>query len=260
MVAKVVQKTNPEHVPRVFARVATWEKRVDTYFKDEKIEDRETSDANYQIEKAKTAIATGGLYGLGPGKSVQKNFLPQSASDFIFAIIVEEYGLIIGGLGVMTLYLLLFFRFIVTAHKAQSEFGRLLIIGLGFPIIFQAMINMAVAVQLLPVTGQTLPLLSSGGSSIWVTCLSIGIIISVTKKHEEVEQEQKDKEQNRIEQDKRAEILNKLIDGELEKENSETDDILESKPKTSRKKTEIIEESDFSISESNPMNAVINKK
>lgn len=168
-------------------RVDTWISRIERFTTDVPNED------DYQIEKAKIAIASGGVYGLGPGKSVQKNFLPQSSSDFIFAIIVEEYGLV-GGLAVLFLYLMLFFRFLVSAHKAQSLFGKLLIVGLGFPIIFQALINMGVAVELLPITGQTLPLISSGGSSIWMTCIAIGIIINVTKKEEEIAQEIADKE------------------------------------------------------------------
>jgi cell division protein FtsW len=177
-------KQFPEAMPN---RVDTWMSRLDSFF------DETPNEDDYQIEKAKIAIATGQVYGLGPGKSVQKNFLPQSSSDFIFAIIVEEYGLI-GGLVVLVLYLMLFFRFLVSAHKAKSLFGKLLIVGLGFPIIFQALINMGVATELLPVTGQTLPLISSGGSSIWMTCIAIGIIISVTKKEEEIAQELQEKE------------------------------------------------------------------
>ncbi|MDG1871154.1 MAG: FtsW/RodA/SpoVE family cell cycle protein, partial [Flavobacterium sp.] len=150
---------------RFFSRVGTWSSRIENYTTDKPDED------DYQIEKAKIAIASGKLYGLGPGKSVQKNFLPQSSSDFIFAIIVEEYGLV-GGFLVLGLYLLLLFRFVIAAHKATTLFGKLLVVGLGFPMIFQAMINMAVAVELLPVTGQTLPLISSGGSSIWMTCFA----------------------------------------------------------------------------------------
>lgn len=176
-------KAFPDAMPN---RVDTWISRVERFTTDAPDED------DYQIEKAKIAIATGGVYGLGPGKSVQKNFLPQSSSDFIFAIIVEEYGLV-GGLGVLFLYLMLFFRFLVSAHKAKSLFGKLLIVGLGFPIIFQALINMGVAVELLPVTGQTLPLISSGGSSIWMTCIAVGIIISVTKKEEEIAEELEEK-------------------------------------------------------------------
>jgi cell division protein FtsW len=197
---------------------------------------------DYQIKKAKIAIASGGIYGLGPGKSVQKHFLPQSSSDFIYAIIVEEWGLL-GGLGVLSMYLLLFFRFIVAAHKANSLFGKLLVVGLGFPIIFQAMINMAVAVELLPVTGQTLPLISSGGSSIWMTCIALGIIINITKKDEEIAQEISDKA-------RREAALQKLIDKQLEEEIS---------PSTSE--VEMIDGlENYSIEDNskNPMNAVLN--
>jgi cell division protein FtsW len=239
LVAKVAEKTNPDNTPKIFARVKTWENRVDNFFKD----NPEISDDDYQIEKAKTAIASGGIYGLGPGKSVQKNFLPQSSSDFIFAIIVEEYGLI-GGLGVLFLYLLLFFRFIIAAHKANSLFGKLLVVGLGFPIIFQALINMGVAVQLLPVTGQTLPLVSSGGSSIWMTCVAIGIILSVTKKEEEIAMELAEKEQREI-------VLQKMIDKHLADE-EET--------KEGQREPESVNE-DYSIKETakNPMSAVKNR-
>lgn len=185
------------------SRVKTWESRFERFFNKE----YQDADNMYQTEKAKTAIATGGTTGLGPGKSVQRNFLPQSSSDFIYAIIVEEFGLI-GGLGIILLYLLLFFRFIVAIHKSNNFFGKLLVIGLGFPIIFQAFINMGVAVNLLPVTGQPLPLVSSGGTSIWVTCIAIGIILNVTKKDEEIAQEISDEK-------KRAEALQKLIDKQL---------------------------------------------
>lgn len=219
-------------------RVHTWESRVENFISDKPDED------DYQIEKAKIAIASGQIYGMGPGKSVQKNFLPQSSSDFIFAIIVEEYGLI-GGLGVLTLYLLLFFRFIVAAHKANSIFGKLLVVGLGFPIIFQALINMGVAVELLPVTGQPLPLISSGGSSVWMTCIAIGIILSVTKKEEEIAQELAEKEQREI-------ALQKLIDKQLEEDALE-DEAKELQP-------EIESEGNYSIEETaNPMDAVRNK-
>ena len=160
-------------------RVDTWTSRIVSF-----MDDRDTEE-DYQIEKAKIAIATGSIYGLGPGKSVQKNFLPQSSSDFIFAIIIEEYGLL-GGLFLLILYLLLLFRIVVVAQKAETVFAKLLTVGVGLPIIFQALINMGVAVELFPVTGQTLPLISSGGTSIWVTCLAIGIILSVSAKREEI--------------------------------------------------------------------------
>lgn len=220
----LVAKAFPDAFPN---RVDTWISRIDSFTSDKPNED------DYQIEKAKIAIASGGVYGLGPGKSVQKNFLPQSSSDFIYAIIVEEYGLL-GALTVMGMYLLLLFRFVVAAHKANSMFGKLVVIGLGFPIIFQALINMAVAVELLPVTGQTLPLISSGGSSVWMTCIAIGIILSVTKKEEEIAEELQEKQ-------KREEALQRLIDKQL-KEEEEAEN----------------EDENFSI-EDNPMNAVLNK-
>jgi len=123
----------------------------------------------------------GGIVGKGAGKSVQKNFLPQSSSDFIYAIIVEEYGLI-GGFALMFFYLFLLFRIVVVANGAGTVFSKLLVLGVGLPIVFQALINMAVAVELFPVTGQNLPLISSGGTSSWMTCLAIGIILSASNK------------------------------------------------------------------------------
>jgi len=195
----LVSKAFPDAMPN---RVKTWENRIERFISDTEDEDV------YQIEKAKIAIASGGIKGLGPGKSVQKNFLPQSSSDFIFAIIVEEYGMI-GAFGIIFLYMLLFVRFIINAHKATTLFGKLLIIGLGFPIIFQALINMMVAVELLPVTGQTLPLISAGGTSIWMTCAAIGIILSVTKKEEEIALDLEDKI-------KRGDALQRIIDREVD--------------------------------------------
>ncbi len=189
-------------------RVDTWISRIDNF-----TNDSENEEEAYQIEKAKIAIATGGLSGVGPGKSVQRNFLPQSSSDFIYAIIVEEYGLI-GGFTVIGLYLILFFRFLIAALKARNFYGTLLIIGLGFPIIFQALINMGVAVELFPTTGQTLPLISSGGSSIWTTCLAIGIVLNVTKKEEEIKEEEKEKMQ-------REKALERLIEKEIKEEEKE---------------------------------------
>ena len=215
-------------------RVDTWISRIENFTSDKPDED------DYQIEKAKIAIASGGIYGVGPGKSVQKNFLPQSSSDFIYAIIIEEYGLI-GGLGVLALYMLLFFRFIIAAHKSNSIFGKLLVVGLGFPIIFQALINMGVAVELLPVTGQTLPLISSGGSSIWMTCIAIGIILSVTKKEEEIASELQEKEQREI-------ALQKLIDKQLAEDEAEELNVA------------MVDAENYAIEEvGNPMDAVRNK-
>ncbi len=160
-------------------RVDTWTSRIENFG------NPEDSDANYQIEKAKIAIARGGVTGSGIGKSVQRNFLPQSSSDFIYAIIVEEMGLL-GAFGVMSAYLMLLFRIVIVATKADTIFGKLVVMGVGLPIVFQALVNMAVAVELFPVTGQTLPLISSGGTSIWMTCLALGIILSVSAKREEI--------------------------------------------------------------------------
>lgn len=156
-------------------RVDTWMSRIDSF------SNPEDTEANYQIEKAKIAIATGGIVGKGAGKSIQKNFLPQSSSDFIYAIIVEEYGLV-GGFALMIFYLFLLFRIVVVANGCKTIFSKLLVLGVGLPIVFQALINMAVAVELFPVTGQNLPLISSGGTSSWMTCLAIGIILSASNK------------------------------------------------------------------------------
>ena len=159
--------------PGIFPnRVDTWKSRIENFV------NKENTTENYQIEKAKIAIATGGVRGLGPGKSVQKNFLPQSSSDFIFAIIIEEYGLI-GGLFLLTVYALFLLRIIIISNKAESVFGSLLVIALGVPIVFRALVNIGVSVELFPITGQPLPLISSGGTSIWMTCIAIGIIQSV---------------------------------------------------------------------------------
>ena len=138
----------------------------------------------------------GEIHGKGPGKSIQKNFLPQSSSDFIYAIIVEEWGLI-GGFILLLLFLGLLFRIVIIATKTESIFGTLLVLGVGIPIIFQALINMAVAVGLIPVTGQPLPLISAGGTSIWMTCFAIGIILSVSAvREEEIDAEKKKNSDN----------------------------------------------------------------
>ncbi|WP_139956673.1 FtsW/RodA/SpoVE family cell cycle protein [Flavicella sediminum] len=171
-------KAFPDAMPN---RVNTWQSRIES-FSDKDAEE------GYQVEKAKIAIATGGLTGRGPGKSNQKNFLPQSSSDFIFAIIIEEYGLV-GASVVLSFYFLLLFRILVAAKKAGTVFGTLLVIGVGLPIICQALINMAVATNILPVTGQTLPLISSGGTSIWMTCFALGIVLSVSSANDVTEEE-----------------------------------------------------------------------
>ncbi len=160
------------------SRIDTWSSRIENFISGE-------SENNYQAEKAKIAIASGEIYGKGPGKSVQKNFLPQSSSDFIYAIIGEEFGLI-GAVFIIILYLVLLYRMVIVATKTITIFGTLLVLGVGFPIIFQALINMAVAVGLFPVTGQPLPLISTGGTSIWMTCFAIGIVLSVSATNESV--------------------------------------------------------------------------
>lgn len=237
----LITKAFPDAFPN---RVDTWVSRIENFTSDKPDED------NYQIEKAKIAIATGGFYGLGPGKSVQKNFLPQSSSDFIYAIIVEENGLI-GAVVIMFLYIILFIRFLIASHKANTLFGKLLVVGLGFPIVFQALINMAVAVELLPVTGQTLPLISSGGSSIWMTCVSLGIILSVTKKDEEIAQEI-------LEKAKREEALQRLIEREM---NGELDDEEEKNEEEESEYTNEKVEQRYAIEDlsDNPMKAVMGK-
>ena len=167
------------------SRIGTWSSRIENFASGE-------SEDNYQAEKAKIAIASEEVYGKGPGKSVQKNFLPQSSSDFIYAIIGEEFGLI-GAISIIILFLGLLFRIVIIATKSVTIFGTLLCLGVGLPIIFQAMINMAVAVGLFPVTGQPLPLISTGGTSIWMTCFAIGIVLSVSAS-DSVEPARKQKE------------------------------------------------------------------
>jgi len=170
--------------PDIMRRGATWKARIENFIHGD-------SQSNYQSEQAKIAIARGFPMGVGPGNSTQRNFLPQAASDFIFAIIIEEYGLITG-LSLLFLYLILFFRAIRILRKAEKTFGGLLAVGLSFSLVFQAMINMAVAVNLFPVTGQPLPLVSMGGTSIWFTSIAIGIILSVSRQVYDKEEPQEE--------------------------------------------------------------------
>lgn len=159
--------------PNISNRVETWKSRIENFSEG-------NAEENYQVTKAKMAIAEGMVVGKGPGKSIQKNFLPQSNSDFIYAVIVEEFG-ILGGIILLFAYVIFMIRVLIISQKAESKFGMLLAAGMGFSILIQAFVNLGVAVNLLPVTGQTLPLISAGGSSIWMTCLAIGIILSVSK-------------------------------------------------------------------------------
>ena len=162
--------------PNAIPRGATWKARIENFSSGD-------SQSNFQAEQSKIAIATGGILGKGPGNSMQRNFLPQASSDFIFAIVIEEWGLI-AGIIIVFLYLVLLFRGVRIANKSERTFGSLIAIGITFSLVFQAMINMAVAVNLLPVTGQPLPLISMGGTSIWFTSIAIGMILSVSRENE----------------------------------------------------------------------------
>ena len=167
-------RTFPEIFPN---RIDTWINRIENF------KTGESADGNYQLSRAKTAIVSGKLFGLGAGKSRMKNFLPQSSSDFIYAIIVEEFGLI-GGVALILLYVLLLYRIVVISYRTKSSFGKLTVIGLGIPVVTQAFVNIGVALDVIPVTGQNLPMISSGGTSAWVTCIAMGIILSVSSKIE----------------------------------------------------------------------------
>ncbi len=164
-------------------RVPTWISRIQTFIYSKKEDDNEKL---YQINQAKIAIAKGGWLGRGPGNSEQRNFLPHSYSDFIYAIIIEEYG-ILGGAGILFIYLLFLYRCIRIYRKCPYAFGAFLALALSFTLVIQAIANMAVNVNLFPNTGVTLPLVSMGGSSFLFTCLSIGIILSVARNVEQQE-------------------------------------------------------------------------
>ena len=172
-----IAKISPEISNKIMPRSATWISRVDSYFNTKEVR---KLDQDYQQQQALVAIYNGGFSGVGPGKSTQRNILPYSSSDFIFAIMVEEYGLFLGAIFPMLLYLILFYRALRIATKIASVFGGLICIGLMFSLVFQAFVNMLVSVGVLPVTGQTLPLISMGGTSILFTCITLGIILSVS--------------------------------------------------------------------------------
>ncbi len=157
-------------------RVSVWKARIENFVSGE-----ENPDGDYQANQAKIAIATGGLIGKAPGNSVQRNMLPQSNSDFIFAIIIEEYGLLFGALPILFAYIVLLFRGIAIARKCETAFPAFLVLGLTIMIVIQAMLNMAVAVGLFPVTGQTLPMISWGRTSMLVTSFSLGAILGVSR-------------------------------------------------------------------------------
>ena len=180
--AGATEKPRAEGHSGLFIRVDTWISRVETFI----YGGVDNSDNNYQTNQAKIAIAKGGILGLGPGNSQQRNFLPHPYSDFIYAIIIEEYGLA-GGVFIMLIYLVFLLRSIRIFRRCPFAFGALLALGLSFTLVIQALANMAVNVNLFPVTGVTLPLVSMGGSSFLFTCLAIGIILSVARNVEQLE-------------------------------------------------------------------------
>jgi cell division protein FtsW len=180
-----IASRQPTTHSRLLVRVDTWINRVENFMYGTK---SDKGDDNYQVNQAKIAVANGGWIGLGPGNSRQRNFLPHPYSDFIYAIIIEEYGLI-GGAIIMFIYLVFLFRSIRIFKKCPFAFGAFLALGLSFTLMIQAIANMAVNVNLFPVTGVTLPLISMGGSSFLFTCLAIGIILSVARNAERIEGE-----------------------------------------------------------------------
>jgi cell division protein FtsW len=161
-------------------RVGTWKNRIESYF------DKDTE--NYQVEQAKIAIASGGLFGKFPGNSTQRNFIPHPYSDFIYAVIIEEYGLLLGAIPILLMYLILLYRAGVMLRKSSRAFPAFLAVGLTLGLVLQAMVHMAVAVSLFPVTGQPLPLISMGGTSMMFTCISLGMILSVSRGLKEQEE------------------------------------------------------------------------
>lgn len=177
-----------------FGRLSTWVKRVQDFIYSNNAE------VPYQVQQAKIAIANGGvLLGLGPGNSRQRNYLPQAYNDFIYAIIIEEYGLLGGGF-VIFIYLLFLFRCISIFRRCPYAFGAFLALALSFTLVIQAMANMAVNVNMVPVTGVTLPLISMGGSSFLFTCASIGIILSVARNVEQLEGKTSEDEKQNIDE------------------------------------------------------------
>jgi cell division protein FtsW len=178
---RTIARAAPTERSGVLVRFNTWVKRVQDfmYAKDEEVP--------YQVQQAKIAIANGGvIFGLGPGNSRQRNYLPQAYNDFIYSIIIEEYGLL-GGAFVVFIYLLFLFRCIRIFRRCPYAFGAFLALGLSFTLVIQALANMAVNVNIVPVTGVTLPLVSMGGSSFLFTCAAIGIILSVARNLEQME-------------------------------------------------------------------------
>jgi len=168
-----------------FGRAATWEKRISD-FRGGSDENGVKKEEVFQVQQAKIAIANGGLFGRGPGHSLQRDYLPEAFSDFIYSSIIEEYGLV-GGAILIMLYLTFLWRSIIIFRRCPYAFGAFMAVGLSITLVFQAMLNMAVNVHLVPVTGLTLPMVSMGGSSIWFTSIAIGIVLSVSRYVDEME-------------------------------------------------------------------------
>ncbi len=191
----VMALTLPDDALSKIARLKTWKNRIEHFAAkdDGPVDEREALQTDYQVVQAKIAIASGGLIGKGPGNSTQRNFLPHPYSDFVFAIILEEYGLI-GASFLILLYLVLLFRCIRIVIRSPRAFGALLAVGLSFSLVIQAFINMGVAVNIFPVTGLPLPLVSMGGTSLIFTSMAFGIILSVSRDVEEKESTEKQEE------------------------------------------------------------------
>ncbi|GAA4731286.1 FtsW/RodA/SpoVE family cell cycle protein [Flavisolibacter ginsenosidimutans] len=212
---EVATTKKKEKSSRLFARVDTWIGRVENFMYGSK--EGANDDDHYQVNQAKIAIARGGVLGKGPGNGEARNFLPQAYNDYIYATLIEEYGLL-GGAFIIFIYLVFLFRSIRLFKKCPYAFGAFLALGLSFTLVIQAMANMAVNVNLFPVTGVTLPLVSMGGSSFLFTCLSIGIILSVArnveglegkkaqeaaeanKEYDEIDEEEYDEEDEEVEE------------------------------------------------------------
>jgi cell division protein FtsW len=212
--APVEETSTRENSSRLTARIDTWISRVESFIYSTKETD---NDKLYQVNQAKIAIASGGAFGSGPGNSVARNYLPQAYNDFIYAIIIEEYG-IIGGAFLIFIYLVFLYRSIRLFKRCPYAFGAFLALGLSFTLVIQAMANMAVNVNLFPVTGVTLPLVSMGGSSFLFTCLSIGIILSVARNVEQLEgrrafeaEEERKRNEEREEEEEVEEIYEEAV-------------------------------------------------
>lgn len=211
-----------------WGRAKTWEQRIADFAGGKKKEGKEED--VYQVQQAKIAIANGGITGRGPGNSLQRNFLPHPYSDFIYSIIIEEYGLI-GGALIIFFYLLFLWRSILIFKRCPFAFGAFLAVGLSITLVFQAMLNMAVNVHLVPVTGLTLPMVSMGGSSIWFTSIAIGIILSVSKYVDEMEGTKKKAGKRKVEKQEKGVIA---TEGAEETVEEDTDEVAETEDSGSK--------------------------